>query len=62
MAWEYLLVSKRMDRWVVTGRDEAEGTNVLIDLLNRLGADGWELVTAIGDAAQPRIYLKRPTP
>ena len=62
MAWEYILVSKRMDQWVVSGRDDTEGTNVLIDLLNRLGGEGWELVTAIGDPAQPRMYLKRPTP
>jgi hypothetical protein len=62
MAWEYILVSKRMDSWVVSGRDDTEGTNVLIDLLNRLGSEGWELVTAIGDDRQPRMYLKRPTP
>jgi len=62
MAWEYIQVSKRMDKWVVAGRDDSEGTNVLIDLLNRLGAEGWELVIAIGDPGQPRMYLKRPTP
>ena len=62
MAWEYILVSKRMDEWIVSGRDDLEGRpGVLIDLLNRLGADGWELVTAIGDAGPPRLYMKRPS-
>jgi hypothetical protein len=61
MGWEYIVVSKRMDSWIVSGRDDTEGTSVLIDLLNRLGAEGWELVTAIGDPGQPRVYLKRPT-
>jgi hypothetical protein len=61
MAWEYIMVSKRMDSWVVSGRDDPEGTSVLIDLLNQLGAEGWELVIAIGDPGQPRMYLKRPS-
>jgi hypothetical protein len=61
MAWEYIVVSKRMDEWIVSGRDDTEGAGVLIDLLNRLGADGWELVTAIGDVGTPRLYMKRPS-
>ena len=60
MGWEYILVSKRMDKWIVPGRDEYEGAGVLLDLLNRLGAHGWELVTALGDPGQPRLYMKRP--
>ncbi|MGO9877303.1 MAG: hypothetical protein ACLPVY_26280 [Acidimicrobiia bacterium] len=61
MGWEYIVVSKRMDSWIVSGWDGTEGASVLIDLLNRLGAEGWELVTAIGDPGQPRVYMKRPT-
>jgi len=61
MGWEYIVVAKRMDSWIVSGSDDTQGTSVLIDLLNRLGAEGWELVTAIGDPGQPRVYMKRPT-
>ena len=63
MAWEYILVTKRMDKWIVAGDEDLEaGTNVLIDLLNQLGADGWELASTIGEAGQPRVFMKRPKP
>ena len=59
MAWEYIVVARRMDQWVVNGRDDGETAGVLIELLNKLGAQGWELVTALGDPSSPRMYMKR---
>jgi hypothetical protein len=63
MVWEYILVTKRMDKWIVAGQDDLDaGTHLLIDLLNQLGAEGWEIATALGDPGQPRVYMKRPKP
>ena len=40
-----------------------KGSSTNEDELNRLGQEGWELVTAaLGADSSFRLYLKRPTP
>lgn len=62
--WEYQLIDGSLGKDIM----EEDGTQILLDLLNELGKEGWEAVgfnadTALAPPGSPRptfILLKRP--
>jgi ATP-dependent Clp protease ATP-binding subunit ClpA len=51
---------RRRRRWEYRVESLAGGDQVTAELLDALGAEGWELVAIVGEAPDARLVLKRP--